>query len=94
MSMGGIIATIGRSRTTFPTTKQCLCGRVLTTDFIVSLSIKETLDIFSRSDSLTKLNKKMLSTWRYILSPRASGWFVIKVVNIPKCLILVMISSQ
>src|SRR5271157_3027639 len=36
----------------------------------------------------------MLSTWRYIFWSIASGWFVTKTVNTPKCLILVIRSSQ
>jgi hypothetical protein len=62
MSTESTFTTIGRLETTLPIERQLRCDSVLTKDFIVELSSKETLDIFSKSASFVKLNKKILST--------------------------------
>ena len=68
-----IFTTIGKSFTAFPSTRQCWGGKSLAIDFTVSLSTLEAFETVSKSRSFVKLNRNMLSAWRYMLSRIESG---------------------
>ena len=64
MSKALTLATIGKSRTTFPRVKQCCGGKSLAMDLTVSASTRAARLTTSRSCSLVKLKRNMLSAWR------------------------------
>ena len=69
-------------------------GRSAAMDLTVSASTLAARLTVSKSCSLVKLKRNMLSACRYMLSLIVSGWLVTKVVNTPKCLMRVTMSSQ
>ena len=57
-------ATMGKSLTTLPRVRQWWGGKSLAIDRTVSASTRAALLTTSRSCSLVKLKRKMLSAWR------------------------------